>query len=47
MIRWWEVVNSKIVFRCVTLSVDDTVLDKPYSDPLKLDLQVFQTKSFL
>ncbi len=34
----WEVVNSKIVLNGGTLSVDDTVIDKPYSNPLKAKL---------
>lgn len=31
-------VKSKIVLHCGTLSVDDTVIDKPYSDPSKTEL---------
>lgn len=34
----FQVVKSKIVLRCGTLSVDDTVIDKPYSDPNKAEL---------
>jgi len=34
----WEAVKSKIVLDGGTLSADDTVLDKPHSDPLKTDL---------
>jgi hypothetical protein len=34
----WNVVHSKIVFLGGTLSVDDTVIEKPYSNPLKAKL---------
>jgi len=34
----WEAVKSKININGGTLNVDDTVLDKPHSDPLKTDL---------
>lgn len=34
----WQAINSKIVLNGGTLSVDDTVLDKPYSNPLKAKL---------
>jgi len=34
----WEAVKLKIVLHCGTLSVDDTVIDKPYSDPKNAEL---------
>jgi len=34
----FQVVKSKIVGNCGILSVDDTVIDKPYSDPTKTEL---------
>jgi len=34
----WEAVNSQIVLEGGTVNVDDTVLDKPYSNPLRTDL---------
>ena len=34
----FQVVKSKIVLNCGILSVDDTVIDKPYSDPDKAEL---------
>ena len=34
----FHVVKSKIVLSCGILSVDDTVIDKPYSDPDKAEL---------
>jgi len=34
----FQVVKSKIVSNCGILSVDDTVIDKPYSDPDKAEL---------
>lgn len=34
----FQIIKSKIVLNCGILSVDDTVIDKPYSDPTKTKL---------
>jgi len=37
-VELWDSVKSKIVLHCGTLSVDDTVVDKPYSSPDQVEL---------